>query len=900
MAKIFNLFPWRRRRMEQDLDRELRYHVDTRVEYLRRSGLSEAEARRRVALELGGISQVKEQARDTWIWRWFDNRVRDLRYSARTLRRSPGFTATAVLSLALGIGANAAIFSLFDQVLLRRLRVKEPERLVLLDWKGNPVSTNWGSGNLMSYPLCRDLQELNQFFDGVFCRHPTRANLSTGRQPEPVAIEIVSGSYFGVLGVRPELGRLIDQSDDLVPEARPVVVMSYDYWKNKLGGVPDVVGSKVLVNNHPMTVIGIAPATFRGVDLGQGPALWIPAMMKRQATPEFDELFNRRAHWMHIFGRLKPGISAEQAKAGLQPWFHSMLENDTNRAGFPRLTADQRRSFLASTIDVIPAPYGRSDLRNGLREPLLVLMAGTFLLLLLACVNVANLFLARGAARMGEVTTRLALGASRGRITGQLLADSMLIALGGGLLGLLVAPAVSEVLLSFLSDDLSPQIDHRVFLFAFLVCMATGGLCGLAPAFQAGRIPLISSLKERSRIATGGGVRLRKALVAGQMAFTLILLIGAGLFVQTLARLHSRGPGFAGSSLLMFRADPVSNGYSDSDATRLMHELLAKLKEVPGVERAAVANAHLLTGGTSSTSMTIQMGERIVTNRAVHYMRVGPGFFSTLGTQLIAGRDFEERDLRDQNSGEKGSHSIIVSESFARRYFGSRSPIGYRLGLGNRPGTVANIEIIGVVKGFSRRNLRDEIEQAFVPYWDRDSGDGTFYLKVRGKPEAAFASIRAAVAQIDPALPLIDLVTLDDQIDRSLATERMLATLSSGFGAIALLLSVVGLYGVMSFVVTRRTQEIGVRLALGATRSAVVWLIARDALVMIGAGTAIALPCAWVLRRLVEAQLFGVTAVDGPTVAAAIGLLALVALGAAMLPSWRATSVSPTEALRPE
>jgi predicted permease len=472
--------------------------------------------------------------------------------------------------------------------------------------------------------------------------------------------------------------------------------------------------------------------------------------------------------------------------------------------------------------------------------------------------------------------------------------------MGGGLLGLVLAPNLSQALLSFVSNDLISRLDYRVFLFTLIVSVATGGLCGLIPAWRAGRIPLISSLKERSRTGMGGGVRLRKALVAGQMAFTLILLIGVGLFVQTLARLEAKGPGFATSRLLMFRASPASNGYSDGDAKRIMRELLEKLRNGPGVERAAVANTQILTGGTSSSSMTIQADQRIVTDRTVHYMRVSPGFFAALGIPLIAGRDFDERDLRDPNSKETAYRSIIVSDSFTRRYFGGRNPVGYRLGFGNRPGTLTNVEIIGVVKGFSRRTLRDEIEQAFVPYWDRQSGGGAFYVRVRGNPEAAFASIRAAVAQVDPALPVVDMITLDDQIDRSLATERMLAILSSGFGAIALLLSAVGLYGVVSFVVTNRTREIGVRMALGATRHGVVWLVVRDALVMIGAGIAIALPCAWLLRGLVKAQLFDVTAVHGPTIAAAAAFLTVVALGAAMLPSWRATLVNPTEALRPE
>jgi predicted permease len=843
--------------------------------------------------------------RDSWIWRWLDDGNRDLRYAGRTLLRSPGFTATAMLSLALGIGANAGIFSLVDQVLLRPLPgVKEPERLVHLDWIGNSLSSSWGGGRLMSYPLCRDLQEQEQFFDGVFCRHPTTVNFSTGQQHDPVPAEIVSGSYFPVLGVRPELGRLIDQSDDLHPGAHPVVVLSYGAWQNRLGGAQDVVGRKVLVDNYPMTVIGIAPASFSGVDPLSVPALWIPAMMTPQAAaldPGWDRVLDRRTAWMHVFGRLNSGMTTEQTRARLQAWFKSMLEADTRREGFPSVTADQRRNFLASTVDVLPAARGLSNLRGALERPLWVLMVGTSLLLLLACLNVASLLLARGAARSRELTTRLALGASRGRITRQLLVESLLITLGGGLLGLLAAPAVSQALLSFLSQaaDLSFRVDLRVFLFGFLVSLVAAVLCGLAPAFQAGRIPLIASLKERSNVAAGG-VRLRKALVVGQIAFTLILLSGAGLFVQTLVRLYTKGPGLGSGRVLMFRVDPPSLAYSEADAERFMRDLFRRLENVPGVERAAVGNSQLLSGGWSTTNLTIEFdGRRIVADRPVPRMRVGPGFFSTLGAQVVAGRDFDERDVRAPGSKPTAYRSVIVNESFARRYFKDRSPVGYRLGLGNRPDADTEIEIIGVVRDFSLRNLRDEeIEQVFFQFWDQDSGDGTFYLKMRGDPVSAFASIRAAVTQAGPALPVLELRTLDEQIDRSLRTERMLATLSSGFAAIALLLSVVGLYGVMSFVVTQRTQEIGVRLALGATRSDAVWLILRDALAMIGAGTAIALPCVWALGRFVEAQLFGVRPVDGPTIALASCLLALVTLCAAMLPAWRAASVSPTEALR--
>jgi len=886
--------------MEQDLDRELRYHIDRRIDDLVRSGMSEAEARRRAVLELGGIAQVQEEVRETWIWRWIDNVIRDLRHAGRMFLRTPGFTATAVLSLALGVGANAALFSLIDQVALRRLPVTAPERLVHLDWRGNSLSSSWGTGNLMSYPLCRDLEGQTRFFDGVFCRHPTTVSLSTGQQHDPVDAEIVSGTYFPVLGVRPAVGRLIERSDDLQPGAHPVVVLSYHYWKNNLGGAADVVGRKVLVNNSPMTVIGIAPASFSGVDPLAVPVVWIPAMMKRQATPEWDRLFDRRAAWVHVFARLKPGVSAQQAKAGLEPWFTSMLEADTRQPDFPTVTADQRRTFFSSTIDVLPAARGVSELRGPLQRPLWVLFGGTSLLLLLAALNVASLYLARGAARSRELTTRMALGASRGRITSQLLTESLLLALCGCWLGLVAAPTMSHVVQTFLSEDtaLSASTDWRAFLFALVVSVAIAALCGMAPAVQARRRSLIASIKTQSN-AAGSGVRFRKAVVIAQLAFTLVLLVGAGLFVQTLARLYSKDRGFGSSGLLMLRVEPDTIGYSASEAPTFLRDLLRRLQDVPGVERAVLANNSLLTGGSPRRVLTIQADRRVVTERALPIMRVGPGFFATLGTPVIAGREFTDADTRDLEK--TGYRSIVVNESFAQRYFSGRSPIGQRVGLGNQPDTKTTIEIVGMVRDFSFRFVRDdqEPEHVFFPFAETGplAGNGTIYVKVRGDSESALGAIRAAVAGVDARLPFTPR-TLDDQIDRALRSERMLAVLSTGFGAIALLLSVVGLYGVMSFVVTRRTQEIGLRLALGATRGSAVWLIIRDALIMIGAGTAIALPSAWVLRRLVESQLFGVGAFDGPTIALAICVLALVALAAAMLPAWRAASISPTDALR--
>ena len=901
MPRLRNLLPWRRRRLERDLERELRYHLDRRIEDLTREGLTATEARRRASLELGGLAQVQEEVRDTWIWRWLGDRGRDLRYAARTLLRTPGFTATAVLSLAIGIGANAAIFSLVDQALFRLLPVNEPDRLVLLDWNGNALADGWGSGNLMSYPICRDLQEQRGFFDGVFCRHPTTVNLSTGGEHLPVGAEIVSGSYFPVLGVRPALGRLIDESDDRHPGAHPVVVLSYDYWQAYLGGADDIVGRRVLVNNFPMTVIGIASAGFGGVDFGEVPALWMPAMMKRQATPQWDRLLDRRARWMHVFGRLKPGITPERAEVGLQPWFKSMLHSDMQLEGFPQATADQRRSFLASTLTVTPAPQGRSSLRINLERPLWVLMAGTLLLLLLASLNVAGLFLARSATRARELTTRMALGASQARLACLLFADSLLVALGGGALGLAIAPWVSRALLSFLPQgaaqvDLTASPDGRVFLFAFLVSAVSGALCGLAPAWQAGRLPLVTWLKERAASSTGG-LRLRKVLVVSQLAFTLVLLVGAGLFVQTLARLHEKGPGFPTGRVMTFGIEPLRNGYPPDKAAGVVRAVYEELASVPDVEHVGIASNVLLQGGSWNMFLTVQTDTRFVTDGLVHLNRISPDFFATLGARVIAGRNFDQRDVR--RPGQTGDgRSVIVNESFAKRYLGGSNPIGRRIGIGNRPDTTAEIEVVGVVKDFSYRGIREETEQAYLAFFEGSGDGGAFYLRTRGTPESAFAAVRAAVGRIDPTLPLLSLRTLDEQVERSLTTERILATLSTGFGALALLLSVVGLYGVMSFVVTSRTQEIGIRLALGATPAKAMWLVIGDAVAMISAGTAIALPCVWALSRLVESQLFGVHALDAPTIAAASGLLAAVALGAATLPAWRAASVSPTDALR--
>jgi predicted permease len=622
--------------------------------------------------------------------------------------------------------------------------------------------------------------------------------------------------------------------------------------------------------------------------------------MSAQAIPGFASLLDRRMRWMQVLGRLRPDVTAAQAQAGLQPWFKAMLDEDTRRAGFPRVTAERRQQFLASTLVLTPAPQGHSPLRRRLAQPLWVLLAATAVLLGLACLNVAGLFMARGSAREREISTRLALGASRGRISRQFLADGVLLALTGGTLGALLAPLAMQALIASLPRDaaanaLHSSVDSRLLLSTLFLSVAAGVLSGFAPAVRANRRSFILSLRERG--GTGfGGVRLRKAIVTVQIAFTLILVAGGALFVRSLTGLMAKGPGFETSSLVSFGLDPRRNGYSRKETDQLIHRIHDDLHISPGMQSSAVAVAQLLTGGSWSNPMTIQTNERSTTDRSVRLNAVSPGFFAPLGIRLIAGRDFDERDSRPL--GEAGYRSAIVNESFAKRYLAGRSPLGARIGQGSGPDVKPNIEVVGVVADFSYRGLREESEQAYFPIFEGERSGGTFYVKVRGTPEVAFQSIRTIVHNADPALPITYFRTLEEQVNRSLNTERMLAALSASFGTLALLLSLVGLYGVMSFVVTQRTREIGIRLALGATRSTTVWLVLCDALVMIAAGIAIALPCVWALGRLVESQLYDVKPTDPAMIATATLILCSAALGAALIPARRASAVNPTQALR--
>jgi predicted permease len=838
----------------------------------------------------------------------FTSLGRDVRFGLRSFLRDKGFALTAVLSIGLGVGANAAIFSLVNQALFRLLPVHEPERLVLLDWRGGFNGKGWGSGNLSSYPFYRDVRDETDVFDGVFGRAPFSVNLALDNAAESVNMELVTGSYFRVLGVRALLGRTIEESDDQQPGAHPVVVLSYDYWRTRLGARMDIVGRTVRINTHPMTVIGVVDAGFRGIDWGEVPVLWIPTMMKRQVTPDFDWLLDRHGRWLHVFGRLRPGISAEQAQAALQPWFKRMLETDMKREDWPPVTAAQLQRYNASWLQVLPAANGRSDLRGRLEKPLVVLLAATTLVLLLACLNVANLYLARSFARRRETALRLALGASRGRIVRELLVQSGMLAIAGALLGVAMAPTVIHALLSFLPQDLatvdlSAAVNLQVFAFALGVALVTAVLFSVAPALRAARAEPSLTLKEESA-TVGAGIAMRKVLVAAQIALALVLLVGAGLFVRTLGSLRAKGPGFSTTNLLTMRIDGARNGYSHADGRALVKNVFAAIQKLPEIQHAALSTGELLAGGSWNQLLTIDSNRRFVTDAVVHCNGVTPGFFETLGVQVIAGRDFVDRDADEnppvvQPGGPVAFRAAVINESMARRYFGDRSPLGARIGLSVGPDATTTVEIVGVVRTFSYRGIRQTEDQAFFPFFQFPVTGGLVWARTNVQSTAAFSAIRTAVHGIDPGLPL-RMRTMDDQLDRSLSNERLLAMLASAFAGLAILLALVGVYGVMSFVVSHRTREIGIRVALGASRGNAVWLILREATVMLSCGMLIAIPVAWGLGRLIESQLFGVRATDWPTTAGAALLVACVALIACALPVRRATAISPIQALRGE
>ncbi|MGA7240924.1 MAG: ABC transporter permease [Bryobacteraceae bacterium] len=825
----------------------------------------------------------------------------DIRFALRTFRKSPVFTAVAVLSLALGIGANTAIFTLIDQLILRLLPVKDADRIVLLAARGRHYGGNNGM-NALSYRMYQDIRDQNQVFDGTMCRYRLTFTLSFGAQSEVATGELVSGNYFPLLGVHSAAGRLFTSQDDLRAGEHPYAVLSYAYWKTRFSGDPAVIGRRILANNYPLTIVGVAQPGFDGTEPGLPAQMFVPMIMAANVRPGFGDMWNRRQRWVNVFGRLKPGETITQAQAGLQPLFHQIIESEVTMPAFRNATPFDKSNFLRMWMEVMPGAQGNTSLRRTYEKPLLVLIGVTALVLLIACANLASLLTARAAARQKEIAIRLAIGSGRARIIRQLITESLLLSAAGGAAGILLAVSMVKALIAFLPTNLTgygiaSHPDPRMLAFSFALALSTGVLFGLAPALQATRPDIAPTLKDQAGNVSGGTqVTFRKTLVAAQVALSLLLLIGAGLFIRSLANLRLIDPGFKTGNLIQFNLSPRSVGL-DPKRTHLFYEQLeARLNALPGVSGAGMANQGLLTGNEWDNSITIQgyvakLGE----DMDPHFNQVTPGYFQTLGIHLLAGRTFTAADTANSRL------VAMVNESFVKRYYGATPAVGRMFGRGSDPGTPTDIEIVGVVNDTRYESLRDKIPQeVYLCVAQQPAYSNTIYVRTKRDPESAFASVRAVVHDLAPDIPVTGMKTLERQLDESLVTERLVATLSSVFGALATLLAIIGLYGVMAYMVTRRSREIGIRMALGALAGNVVWLVMREVLVLVGIGIAVGLPAAFAVTRLASSQLYGVSSNDPLAMLSATALLAAVALLAGYIPARRAASFDPVRVLRYE
>jgi predicted permease len=828
----------------------------------------------------------------------------DVRYSLRAIRRSPLFASVAILSLALGIGANTAIFTLMDQLMLRQLPVNNPGQLVMLYQRGPHNGNNMGD-RMNSYPIYQDFQKKAAALSEVLCRRLVAASVSVHDQTDRVQAELVSGNYFTMLGVKPAAGRLFNsETDDRVYMGHPVVTLSYDYWVNRFARDPNVVGKKILVNNYPMTVIGVSAQGFVGLDPALAPQIRVPILMEPLVVPEWwwVHMDDRRTRWVQVFGRLKPGYTVQSAQASLQVLFHQIRQYETTLPEAKDWSPFDRKQFLSGTIQVQKADAGYSQLRNSFSTALIVLMCMVGLVLLIACANVANLLIARAFARQKEIAVRLSIGASRGQLVQQLLVESILLSFVGGAVGVGIAVAMTKGLLALIPADENPLLirpnpDLRILLFTLALTLVTSVVFGLVPAIRASRPDLWSTLKDAAgSIATpGGSLFLRKGLVATQVALSFLLLFGAGLFVKSLQNLKATPTGFRDpDNLITFQLSPALNGY---DAPRTVHfydEVLANIRAIPGVRAAGLASDPLLSGDEWDSTTSVEGHKAKDGEDMQAFMNaISPGYFQTMGVPIIAGRDFDRRDVKDK------SKVAIVNERFARHFFGNTSAVGRHLGRGSGPGTKLDTEIVGVVGDSLFEGPREGVHrQVFVPNWG--NGGVAFYVRAGIGSKSLYAAIKQELKKLDPAMPVYQMKTLGKQLDETLLTERLVALLSAGFGLLATLLAAIGLYGVMAFVVTRRTKEMGVRMALGANASSVVWLVMQEVLLLLAIGLTIGVPAAIGLGRLVAAQLYGIKPSDPWLVVTSMVALIVVASAAGSIPASRASRIDPILALRYE
>jgi predicted permease len=829
--------------------------------------------------------------------------IKDLRYAVRSLARSPIFSFAAILSLALGIGGNTAIFSLIDQVLLRSLPVRNPTELVLVKSPGprnghvNADETNGEAS--FSYPMYADLRDKQTALAGLLARFGFEANVTYKAQTERTQGELVSGNYFDLLGVRPALGRLITAEDDGKDGAVPVVVLGHHFWEKTFEGRSDVLNQQIVVNGHALTIVGVASPQFFGVQLGINPDVYVPMMLKADMTPNWNGLSDHRDYWLIIMGRLKPGVTARQAQAQLTAMYRPLLESEADAMN---MKGDRRARFTGKPIVLQPGAAGRQILSADTRHPLLILMVMVALVLLIACANVANLLVARSMARERETSVRMAIGASRFRLIRQCLIESFVLSISGAAAGLFIARWTILGLLQIMPPDsgaraLSATLDWRVLLFSLALALATGILFGLLPAFEGTRSDLVTGLKGTASSSTTRHARIRKTLVIAQVAFTLLMVVGAGLFTKTLMKLQSVDIGMKAENIIRFGLAPALNGYTPAQARDVYRRLQEALRQTPAIGNVSMATEPIFADSDSSSNTTIE-GYVPAQDENMNLFRneIGAGYFATLGIPLVSGREFLDSDTSTSPK------VCMINQTTADRFFAGRNPIGYHIAFGSGNKVVPDMTIVGIVRNSKHSKVGEDPRRfIYLPYTQLPSVNRmTFYVRSNMDPMSLIGTVRTKSHEVDASIPLVEMKTLETQISESLYGERLMTTLTIAFGALSALLAGFGIYGVMSYLVTRRTREIGIRMAVGADPSLVRWMMVKETLILSGVGIVVGSPLAWALGRWAQSLLYGTTSTDAQTAVIAIIAVALLAIAAGYLPARRATKIDPVTALRNE
>ena len=880
LHRLFALF--RRSKREHELNAELQFHLEQATAENMRRGMSEAEARREAQRSFGGVEQVKEAYRDVSRLRWLDETWQDVRFGLRMLRKRPGFTLIAGLTLSLGIGANTAIFSLLNTALLRPLPIAQADRFVAL--------SNTATGRLFptfSYPNYKDYRDRTEVFSGLLAYRFAPLSLSHDGINERLWGYAVTGNYFALLGIKPTLGRLISLDDDRTRGAHPVTVISHQCWQQRFGGDRAIIGKEVIVNGRNFNVIGVAPSGFIGTEIIAAPEMWFPMMMQAQLEMGDDWLDKRGVDNIFVQGSLKPGVTVAQAQAALDA-VAAQLERE-----FPN-------NYEGRRVLVIPP-----GLMNGtMRAPVLgfasVLMVVVGLVLLLACANLANLLLARASERRREMAVRLALGAGRFRLVRQLLIESMLLACGGGVLGCLLAWWLTGLAAAYkppmdVPANFAFHLDQRVLLFAFLLSIITGLVFGLLPALQATKTNLISALKDEASFGTYRSSWLKNSLIVFQIALSLVLLIGGGLMVRALQQAETIPLGFEPNNTIMVSFDLRLQGYDKGPGREAEKRLLEKVRALPGVKAAGIADIVPVDLHIASSSVYIegQSLERTANTPRAMSNRVSPGYFAAMQTRIVQGREFNEQD------NEQALPVVIINETFARRFWPNESPLNkrFRFGGANEP----LLEIIGVAQNGKYAGLNEDPKSfVFRPLWQASLRSSSLIVRAETEPQSLIAIVRSELQQLDPRLPIASTKTMTEHMSVALLPARLAASALGGFGLLALALAAIGLYGVMSYSVAQRTRELGIRIALGARGKDIHKLVVGQGFRLALLGVVIGLIVSLAVMRLMKNFLFGVSATDPLTFVVIGGVLLAVAFLACYLPARRATKVDPLTALRTE